>query len=60
MSTVGIILLIILVIIFLGGVSPHFYNGMPWQSGYGFSHRGNGLIVVLLIIVIVLVVTGRL
>lgn len=60
MSTLGLILLILLILILLGGVGPHFYNGMPWQPGYGFGVRSNGLIVVILVIIVILVFTGRL
>ena len=53
--SIGTILIIILVIFLLGGFSGRF--GGP---GYGYGHRGNGLIGVLLIIVVVLLVMGRL
>jgi len=53
--SVGTILIILLIIFLLGGFSGRF--GGP---GYGYGHRGNGLIGVLLIIVVVLLLTGRL
>jgi Protein of unknown function (DUF3309) len=53
--SLGTILVIILIIFLLGGFSGRF--GGP---GYGYGHRGNGLIGVLLIIVVVLLLTGRL
>ena len=53
--SLGTILVIILIIFLLGGFSGRF--GGP---GYGYGHRGNGLIGVILIIVVVLLLTGRL
>ena len=53
--SLGTVLVIILIIFLLGGFSGRF--GGP---GYGFGHRGNGLIGVILIIVVVLLLTGRL
>ena len=49
------IIIIVLIILLLGGFSGRF--GGP---GYGFGHRGNGLIGVILIIVVVLLLTGTL
>jgi hypothetical protein len=60
MSTLGLILLIVLIVILLGGVGPHFYPGAPWQPGYGFGWGANGLLTILLIIIVVLLLTGRL
>jgi hypothetical protein len=60
MSTLGLVLLIILIVILLGGVGPHFYQGAPWPAGYGWGNGGIGLIGILLIVVIVLLLTGRL
>ena len=60
MSTIGLILVIILIVILLGGVGPHFYSGAPWQPGYGFGNGGIGVVGVILIIVIILLLTGRL
>jgi hypothetical protein len=60
MSPLGIILLVILIIILLGGIGPHFYSGAPWQPGYGWGNGGIGLVGILLIIVVVLLLTGRL
>jgi hypothetical protein len=53
--SLGLILAIILVIFLFGGFSGRF--GGP---GYGYGHRGNGLIGVVLIIVVVLLLTHRL
>jgi hypothetical protein len=53
--SLGHILVIILVIFLLGGFSGRF--GGP---GYGYGHRGNGLIGIILIIVIVLLLTHHL
>jgi hypothetical protein len=53
--SLGTILIIVLVIFLLGGFSGRF--GGP---GYGYGHRGNGLIGVLLIIAVVLLLSGRL
>jgi hypothetical protein len=58
--SLGTLLIIILIIILIGGVGPHFYSGAPWQPGYGFGNGGIGLVGVLLIVVIVLLLTGRL
>ena len=52
--SLGTILVIMLVIFLLGGFSGRF--GGP---GYGFGHRGNGLIGILLVVVIVLLLTNR-
>jgi hypothetical protein len=53
--SLGTILVIVLIIFLLGGFSGRF--GGP---GYGFGHRGNGLIGVILIIIVVLLLTGNL
>jgi hypothetical protein len=53
--SLGTILVIILIIFLLGGFSGRFGG-----SGYGYGHRGNGLIGIILIIVVVLLLTGRL
>jgi hypothetical protein len=58
MSTLGIVLLIVLVIILLGGVTPHFYQGAPWRAGYGAGNGGIGIIGILLIIVVVMIFMG--
>jgi Protein of unknown function (DUF3309) len=58
--SLGTILLIILIVILIGGVGPHFYSGAPWGPGYGFGNGGISLVGILLIIVIVLLLTGRL
>ena len=47
--SLGLIIVIILVIFLLGGFSGRF--GGP---GYGYGHRGNGLIGIILIIVVIL------
>jgi hypothetical protein len=58
MSTLGLILIIVLVVILLGGVGPHFYSGAPWQPGYGWGNGGIGIVGILLIIVVVLALSG--
>jgi hypothetical protein len=58
--SIGLILVIILIVILLGGVGPHFYSGAPWQPGSGFGNGGIGIVGILLIILVVLVLTGRL
>jgi hypothetical protein len=60
MSTLGIVLVVILILVLLGGVGPHFYTSAPWQPGYGFGNGGVGIIGVILIVVILLVLMGRL
>lgn len=54
MSTLGIILLVILLILLFGG-----FRG-PWGYGYGLGHSGISILGVLLIVVIVLLLMGRL
>jgi hypothetical protein len=60
MSTLGVVLVVVLILVLLGGVGPHYYTGAPWQPGYGLGWGGNGLLAVVLIIVIILLLTGRL
>lgn len=59
MSTLGLVLVVVLVLILLGGVGPVFYQGTPWQSGYGFGNGGIGLLGVILIIIVILALTGH-
>jgi hypothetical protein len=59
MSPLGIILLIVLIVILFGGISPHFYQGAPWGPGYGWGYGGIGLIGILLIVLLVLLVSGH-
>ena len=59
MSPLGLILVVILILVLLGGIGPHFYTGAPWRTGYGYSWGGNGVIVVILIIVVILWASGR-
>ena len=59
MSPLGLILVVILVIILLGGIGPHFYQGAPWGPGYGFGTGGIGVVGIILIIVLILWLTGR-
>jgi hypothetical protein len=59
MSAIGLILIVILVIVLLGGVGPHFFNGAPWQPGYGFGNGGIGIVGIILIVVLILALTGR-
>ncbi len=51
----GLILIILLVIFLLGG-----FSGRLGGYGYGFGHRGVGLIGFVLIVVVVLLLMGRL
>jgi Protein of unknown function (DUF3309) len=53
MMSLGTLLVIVLIIFLLGGFSGRFAG-----PGYGYGHRGNGLIGVILIIVVVLPLTG--
>ena len=59
MSTLGLVLVVILVLALLGGVGPIFYQGAPYSSGYGFGNGGIGVIGVILVIVLILALTGR-
>jgi hypothetical protein len=54
MSTLGVVLLIILIVVLLGGTG--IVGSAPY--GYGFGHRGIGLVGVLFIVVLVLLLTG--
>lgn len=47
-------LLVILILLLIGGLTPHFGG-----YGYGYSYGGNGVLVVLIIVVVVLVFSGR-
>jgi hypothetical protein len=58
MSPLGLILLIILILVLFGGFAPHFYQGAPWQPGYGFGNTGIGIVGILLIILVVLLLSG--
>ena len=60
MSTLGLVLVVILVIVLLGGVGPHFYQGAPWQPGYGFGTGGIGIVGIILIIILIAALTGHL
>jgi Protein of unknown function (DUF3309) len=59
MSPLGLILVVILVIILLGGIGPHFYQGAPWRPGYGLGNGGIGIVGVVLIIVLILWLMDR-
>jgi Protein of unknown function (DUF3309) len=59
MSPLGLILIVILVIVLLGGIGPHFYTGAPWRPGYGFGNGGIGVVGVVLIIVLILWLMDR-
>jgi hypothetical protein len=58
--SLGTILVIILIIVLLGGIGPHFYSGAPWQPGYGFGNGGISVVGITLVILVVLLLTGRL
>jgi hypothetical protein len=60
MSTLGLVLVILLFIILLGGVGPHFYTGAPWRPGYGFGNGGIGIVGILLIVILIAALTGHL
>ena len=59
MSTLGIVLVVILILVLLGGVGPTFYSGAPWGYGYGYGNGGIGIVGVILIVVLILVLSGR-
>ena len=59
MSILATVCVVILILILIGGVGPHFYTGAPWQAGYGFGNGGIGIIGVILIVVVILALTGR-
>lgn len=52
--SIGLILIIVLAIFLLGGFSGRFGG-----YGYGFGHRGIGVVGIVLIILVVLLLTGR-
>ena len=58
MSTLGVILVGILVVILLGGLGAPYVNP-GWQRGYGAGNAGIGVIGVILIVVLILVLSGR-
>jgi hypothetical protein len=55
MSTLGILLIVILIVACIG-VSPR----MPYATGWGMGWNGSGVIGIVLVIVIVLLLMGRL
>jgi hypothetical protein len=57
-NPLGIILVVILILVLLGGVGPHFYHAAPWQPGYGFGNRGISVIGVILIVLLILWAMG--
>lgn len=52
------VVIILLIVVLVGGVGPHYYSGAPWQPGYGAGWYGNGAIGLILIIVVVLLLFG--
>lgn len=63
MSTLGLVLVVILMFILLGGVlgtGGPFGGTAPWGYGYGLHHGGIGIVGVILLIILVLAFTGRL
>jgi hypothetical protein len=58
-SPLGIVIIVILVLILLGGVGPHYYTAAPWRPGYGGGWGVNGIIGVVLIIVLILILLGH-
>ena len=59
MSTLGVVIVVILVLILLGGVGPAFYSGAPWRTGYGGGYGGIGVIGVILIIFLIVALSGH-
>lgn len=59
MSLLGIVLVVILILVLVGGIGPHYYHSAPWQPGYGYGWGGNSLLTVVLIIVLILWATGH-
>ena len=58
MSTLGLVLVVILILVLLGGVGgPYVYPGL--QPGYGLGWGGNGAIGIILIVIVILVLLGR-
>jgi hypothetical protein len=57
-SPLGIVLVVILVLVLLGGIGPRFYQGAPWQPGYGFGNGGMGILGVILVVVLILWLLG--
>jgi hypothetical protein len=57
-NPLGVILVVILILVLLGGVGPHFYPGAPWRPGYGFGNGGIGLLGVILIVILILWAMG--
>jgi hypothetical protein len=55
MSTLGIVLIVILVIALFGG----FRGGLGRGYGYGYGHGGMGLIGLLLVIILILMLLNR-
>ena len=42
MSTLGVVIVVILVLILLGGVGPTFYSGAPWRLATASAMAGLG------------------
>jgi hypothetical protein len=58
MSPLGLILIIILIVVlFGGGLGPRI--GAPWQYGYGFGNQSIGILGVILIVILILWAMGR-
>jgi hypothetical protein len=58
MSTIGLVLVALLILILLGGVGGPYLNA-PWGYGYGAGNYGVGGVGLVLIILIILVALGR-
>jgi hypothetical protein len=59
MSTLGLVLVILLVVILLGGLGGP-YVGAPWPAHYGVGYGGMSVVGIILIVVVILALTGRL
>jgi hypothetical protein len=58
MSTIGIVLVVILILVLLGGIGgPYVHTGIP--LGYGGGIGGISVVGVILIIVLILALNGR-
>jgi hypothetical protein len=58
MSPLGLVLVVILVIVLLGGIGPHYYTAAPWRPGYGGGWGVNGIVGIILIVVLIMLLTG--
>ena len=59
MSSLGFVLLVIVILILLGSIGGPYIGGAGWSPGYGFGYPVTGGIGIVLLILIILVVIGR-